>query len=142
MNFKNLFSKEEKQTSVSDFRVGQKWKYKSRQVDAGSTLIITKIETYNELGTIVHISLSGLSLKNERFGDKEISEVQHLPVEIEALRESVTELIEENSTLPNYEFGYVRWKEAFNQEKAGYFAIPLREAVQYLENGTYQERKH
>ncbi len=37
--------------------------------------------------------------------------------------------------MPDYEFGYVRWKSAYQENQVGVFSIPLKEILQYLEKG-------
>jgi hypothetical protein len=43
---------------------GQIWTYKTRPAEADSHLTILKRETHPKLGTIVHISVDGLRMKN------------------------------------------------------------------------------
>ena len=137
MSLFNLFNKEEKESRFA-FKVGQEWHYHTRPNEENSTLKIVKIEAYENLGTIVHIAFSGVRIKNPKYPNGVLQEVLHLPVAEEALRNSTTTLKNDRADLPDYEFGYVRWKTAFDNEQAGHFAIPLREAIQWLEDGTYE----
>lgn len=138
MSVFNLFNKPEKQTPLPAYQVGQEWHYHTRPGEENSTLKIVKIETYEEHGTIVHIAFSGVRIKNPKYPNGVLEEVLHLPVAENALRSSSTQLKNERVPLPNYEFGYVRWKTAFDEQQAGHFGIPLREAIQWLEDGTYE----
>jgi len=133
----SLFSILTKKESLPAFKVGQKWHYHTRPNEENSTLKIVKIEHYEAYGTIVHIAISGLRIKNPKYPNGVLQEILHLPVSEDALRNSTTTLKNDHTDLPDYEFGYVRWKTAFDNEQAGHFAIPLREAIQWLEDGTY-----
>lgn len=135
----NLFNK--KQTAPPAYQVGQEWHYYTRASEESSTLKILKIETYEEYGTIVHIAVSGVHIKNPKYPNGVLEEVLHLPVAEQALRNSTTHLKNDRVPLPDYEFGYVRWKTAFDEQQAGHFGIPLREAIQWLEDGTYEVKK-
>lgn len=136
MSLFNLFNK--KETPPPAYQVGQEWQYHTRPGEENSTLKIVKIETYEEIGNIVHIAVSSVKIKNPKYPNGLLEEVLHLPVAENALRNSTTQIKKQRTDLPDYEFGYMRWKAAFDQEKAGYFGIPLREAIQWLEDGTYE----
>ena len=51
------------------FAVGQRWEYRTRPQDAGSTLVIVKINADTTHGNIISISVSGLRLKNPHSTD-------------------------------------------------------------------------
>lgn len=136
MSLFNLFNKPEKENQPA-YQVGQEWHYHTRRGEENSTVTILKIEQYEEIGKIIHISIVGIIIKNPKYPNGALEEILHLPVAENALRNSTTTLKNDRCKLPDYEFGYVRWRSTFNEEKAGYFGIPLREAIQWLENGTY-----
>lgn len=137
MSMFSLFNKPKQNNIKPQFQVGQEWYYQTRPNEENSTVKIVKTETYKEIGNLIHISISGVKIKNPKYPNGVLEEVLHLPIAEEALQKSTTQLKNNRTDLPNYEFGYVRWKTAFDEEKAGYFAIPLREVIQYLEDGTY-----
>ena len=134
----NIFRKKEGKPLPPAYQVGQEWNYHTRPGEEISTLKILKIETYKEYGTIVHIAFSGVCIKNPKYPNGVLEEVLHLPVAEQALRSSTTTLKNDQVSLPNYELGYGRWKAAFDEQQAGHFGIPLREAIQWLEDGTYE----
>lgn len=136
MSLLNLFNK--KETPPPSYQVGQEWQYHTRPGEEASTIKITKIETYKEIGKMVHIAVSGVKIKNPKYPDAILEEILHLPYAEFALRKSTTQLKNDRCELPDYEFGYVRWRAAFDEDNAGYFGIPLREAIQWLEDGTYE----
>ncbi|MGV6944109.1 hypothetical protein [Sphingobacterium kyonggiense] len=130
------FSKKPKNDSVSSpvLAVGQEWHYQTRIGEENSTIKIVKIENYEEIGKLIHISILGLKMRHPKFEGGILKEVMHLPISELALTNCITHLKNNHTNLPDYEFGYVRWKTAFDDEKAGYFAIPLQEVVKYLED--------
>lgn len=138
MSLLNIFNKKEEAPPAPAYQVGQEWYYHTRPNEENSTLKIVKMEHYEEYGTIVHIAFSGVRIKNPKYPNGVLEEVLHLPLAENALRSSTTSLKNDRTHLPNYEFGYVRWKTAFDQKQAGHFSIQLKEAIQWLEDGTYE----
>lgn len=136
MSLLSLFNKHDK-TPDTEYRVGQEWHYHTRPSEENSTLKIVKIEAYENICKMIHIAFSGVRIKNPKYANGVLEEVLHLPVAENALKNSTTQLKNDRTDLPDYEFGYVRWKTAFNEDKAGYFGIPLREVIQWMEDGTY-----
>jgi hypothetical protein len=135
--FSWFFSCKENTTSKpaadKQFKAGQIWKYKTRKGEENSTLTILKIEQYDSTGQVVHIALGGLRIKNTRIKGGFSEEVGHLPLSQQALQKSVTTLVSENNTLPDFAEGYGHWKEAFDKHEGGIFSIEVSEAVRYLE---------
>lgn len=124
----------ENQTFVDDkFKDGQIWKYKTRIGEENSTLTILKVEKYEKDGIVIHIYVNGLKVKNPHKPTGLSDEIGHLPLSKEALLKSVTTLVSENSTLPPYEEGYNRWKDAFDNNQGGVFSITVQEAIKYVE---------
>lgn len=138
MSLFGLFGKSDKNNIQAPFKVGQEWQYQTRPHEENSRVKIAKIENYEEIGKIVHIAVSRVKIKNPKYPKGLLEEVMHLPVSEDALKNSITKLETEHADLPAYEQGYVRWKSAFDEKKAGYFGIPLREILQWLEDGTYE----
>lgn len=141
MSIFKLFIKTQKETLPPAYQVGQEWYYHTRPGEENSTLKILKIEDYEQYGTIVHIAFTGVCIRNSKYTNGVLEQVLHLPVTENALRNSTTRLKNDRVSLPDYEFGYVRWKTAFDEEKAGYFDIPLRVVIQWLEDGTYEVKQ-
>lgn len=137
MSMFSLFNKANTNNTKPQFQVGQEWHYQTRNGEENSTLRIVKIERYETIGQMIHIAIQGIRIKNPKYPNSLLEEVLHLPYAENALRNSITHLKNDRVVLPDYEFGYVRWKTAFDEENAGYFGIPLREAIQWLEDGTY-----
>lgn len=62
-----------------------------------------------------------------------VAEALHLPVTEQALISSTTHMKNVRVDLPDYEFGYVRRKVAYDEKQAGYFSIPVKEIIRFLE---------
>jgi hypothetical protein len=137
MSLFNLFNKN---TEKEIYQAGQEWHYQTRNGEENSTLKIVKTEHYENIGRMIHIAISGVKIKNPKYPNGVLEEVLHIPIAEEALRNSTTQLKNDCADLPDYEFGYVRWKTAFLENKAGYFGIPVKEIIQYLEDGTYNAK--
>ena len=117
------------------YSAGQEWKYKTRKGEENSTLKIFKIEEYPENGKVIHISVSGLKMKNPRDPNGYAHTLSHIPISEEALDKSVTKLQNENSKVPDSLGldGYSYWKNEFDKGKAGIFTIPVAEIVGSME---------
>lgn len=116
------------------YSVGQQWNYKTRPTEKSSTLTILKIEEYPETGKVIHISISGLKIKNPASPTGFAEYFSHIPISEEALDKSVTTLKSETGKKPDsLEMdGYSYWKE-FDKGDAGIFTIPVSEIVSTME---------
>jgi PBP1b-binding outer membrane lipoprotein LpoB len=109
-------------TKKDQYSVGQEWNYKTRPTEKSSTLTILKIEEYPETGKVIHISISGLKVKDisstTGFADK----FTHIPISEEALGKSVTSLKNEtgkSQTLLNWTV-ILTGKKSLIKEMPGY----------------------
>ncbi len=118
--------------NASEFEVGQRWAYHTRPVEKGSTLTIVKIDEIKN-DKIIHISIEGVKIKNPEIKKGFGENVSHMPISEKALQQSVTTIIENVKTLPDFEEGYAIWKNAYDQGQGGYFTIPVMECVEYME---------
>jgi hypothetical protein len=114
---------------AQDFAVGQVWEYETRDHEKGSTLIILKIDEFQQ-EKIIHISLTGLKIKTST---GTMSSMSHAPFTLESLNSSVTNLIGSVDELPNFHEGYGLWKEAFDSGQGGVFSISVKECVEFME---------
>jgi hypothetical protein len=123
-------------TEVTDakYKVGQVWSYKARSQEPASTFTVVRVEADSKLGTIVHISLQGLKIRNSLNKDGYSETIAHMPFAEKAIDASVTRLLQENAKLPDYEGGYDEWRGAFDKQKAGIFSITVAEAVDVMES--------
>lgn len=119
-----------------DFSEGEVWSYKSRPGEAGSTLLINRVETDSKLGSIYHISLSGVRVKNLRAPSGISTELAHFPVSQQTLEQSCIKLLGTSKPNPKYLEGYAEWKRAFDQGNAGVFTTSVAEIVDVVESTT------
>lgn len=117
------------------YSVGQIWNYETRRGEEKSTLKILKIENYSETGNVVHISISGLKIKNPVSPTGYAENFSHIPISEEVLDKSVTNLKNETHKKPDsLELdGYSYWKKEFDKGNAGVFTIPVSEIVGKME---------
>lgn len=113
------------------FKAGQVWSYQTRSSEEKSTIRILKVENYEEAGTVIHIALDNLHIKDSE--GKEHNYISHLPFSKEALSKSVLTMIKENEPLPDFQDGYETWKSAFDAGKAGIWSLTVSEALKYME---------
>ena len=124
--------------SKPKYKAGQMWSYKTRPGEGKSYFIIVKIENDAKLGTIVHVAMRGLKMKNPRSPDGISDKVNHMPFTEDAVNRSALKLLKEKVELPDYEKGYQMWRDAFDAERAGVYTITLAEAVQVMETALNQ----
>ncbi|MDW9379953.1 hypothetical protein [Chryseobacterium sp. JV558] len=122
-------------TKKDQYSVGQEWNYKTRPTEKNSTLTILKIEEYHETGKVIHISISGLKIKDTTSTTGIADKFTHIPISEEALDKSVTTLKSETGKKPDsLEMdGYSYWKKEFDKGDAGIFTIPVSEIVSSME---------
>lgn len=133
MSIFNIFNKK-KSSTAPVYQVGQEWYYHTREVEKGSTLKILKIERQEDGEKIFHISVLGLHLIHPKHPEGFVEEALHIPIIESALFASTTKLKNDRTHLPDYEFGYMKWKVAFDHKEAGIFRSPVNEIIQFLED--------
>jgi hypothetical protein len=108
----------------SKFRPEQVWAYKNRTGEDKSFLTILKIESLPKVGTIIHIRVDNIRLRNCT-GGPEPDNFQHMPFTRDAIERSVTKLQKESSDVPDYQAGYDEWRAACG----GVYTVTVAEAV-------------
>jgi hypothetical protein len=91
------------------FTPGQRWSYHSRPVDAGSTLIITRIDDVPAIGSVVHIEVDHVNffdLPPTPRGNN--TGTQHIAIKRDSLDASVLEMLG-IVALSNDSSSYLRW---------------------------------
>lgn len=101
-----------------NFKSGQLWKYKCRAGEERSKLLILFVETINEQN-IVHVTIAGGCADNP----------MHMPFSEEAIRDSVMGLCKDGCPIPDYDEGYLYWKQQYDKGEAGVYKIPVAEAL-------------
>jgi len=118
--------------SKSKYQPGQVWIYKTRPEEKDSRLTILAIENYEKFGTIVHISLDNLKIKNPKAPSGFSTSMEHMPVSEKSLDESVVEK-EADRPAPAPSAGYKQWKQRFDKGEVGVFTKPVDDLVQFVE---------
>jgi hypothetical protein len=108
----------------SKFRPGQVWFYKSRAGEEKSFITILRIESLPKVGTIIHVRVDKIRLRNCT-GGSEPDTFEHMPFTRDALERSITKLQKESSDIPAYQAGYDEWRAACG----GVYTVTVAEAV-------------
>lgn len=125
----------ESRMKESKYKIGQVWSYNTREGEEESRIFIVRADPDEKLGTIYHIYVDGLHIKNPHSASGSQDYLPHSPVSEKTLDNSVTSLVIENtSDLPDVSEGYKTWKEAFDKGQGGIFTIPVSQIVQYIED--------
>jgi hypothetical protein len=109
----------------SKFHPGQVWQYKTRRGEESSVVTILKIESLPKIGTIIHIRVDKVRLRN-CIGGPEPDKFEHMPFTREAIELSVTKLLKETSEIPDYKDGYDEWRNACG----GVYTVSVARAVE------------
>jgi hypothetical protein len=121
-------------TEASTYRVGQVWEYSTRPNELGSLLTVVKVELQHETAVVVHVHIEGLNLRAADPNGFPGTTASHLPFSEKALDDSVTHLVDRVASLPDYEEGYMLWREAFLEGKAGMFDLTVAEVLNFIES--------
>jgi hypothetical protein len=135
-----------KNTDDSVYQPGQEWSYKTRSGEDGSTLVICKVQAHPKMGTIIHISLRGLNIKNplQKTGFSDV--ITHLPFTEEAIDNSVVKVLNKDTKLPedlqeDFTQAFEEWCTAFEQGKATILGSTLAETLDYIEGSINSEEQ-
>ena len=128
-------TKTETPMEETKYKIGQVWNYTTRDGEEGSRIFIVRADPNEKLGTIYHIYIDGLKIKNPHIDSGAQDHLPHSPVSEKTLDESVTTLaIESAPNLPDVSEGYQTWREAFDKGEGGVFTIPANQIIQYIED--------
>ena len=126
--------------SAADLQEGQVWKYRTRFGEDGSTVTVLKVENYKDLGRVVHLRVDKIQMKNPVKGNM-ITDIPHLPFKDAAVQNSVTKLVRQSPTVPDFKEGYDIWKAAYLAGKAGAFDTNVRATLDALLGAKWEEKK-
>jgi len=115
------------------FVAGQVWRYDHRPGEEGSTVHVIRVESEPRSGTVVHVSVHGLRLRNPMAPGGTSDRIGHMPFAEDALRRSVRDLVGERDADAAAQEGYDAWRGAFERGEAGVFTVTLAEAVGMME---------
>lgn len=110
---------------INIFMPGQVWQYQTRAGEENSTLTVLCIDELED-DAIIHIRVEGIQIGNA-------SSIGHLPISAAALESSLTAFIMHLDKLPEFSEGYDQWKQAFDSGKAGYWKLPVSEAINAID---------
>ena len=122
------------------FKVRQVWKYANRNGEDSSTLTILEIEKYEKGDTIIHIRVDNVKINSPQSATGYTNFIGHLPYSEIAISKSVTSLVGQNENLPDFSEGYNQWKEAWDNGKAGYWTIELKEAIDGIDKALQSKK--
>jgi hypothetical protein len=128
------------ETASGKFQVGQVWKYNNRPGEDSSTLTVLKIEKYEKGDTIIHIRVDGIKLYNPNVASGYSNSIEHLPFSEKVISISAAKLVGQNNNLPDFSEGYNQWKEAWDNGKAGYWTVELKEAIEGMDSVMRQKK--
>lgn len=111
--------------------VGQVWTYATRPGEAGSRIVVLKIEDETSFGTIVHIAIRGVCIR--RSAGAEVTELPHIPISRAAFERSVLSVESRLDRLPDFAEGYNIWRTAFDAGQAGVFSVAIAEIVDVMD---------
>ena len=114
---------------MQPIHVGQEWSYHTRPDEVSSTLVVLRIDADSSLGTIVHIAVNRVRIRNPRAPGGYSTTLPHAPVSERALRASITGLVTESVPLPDFREGYDLWKRG----KGGVWTLSMAEIVAAVE---------
>ena len=118
---------------MSMFEAGQVWTYHCRPGEEVSRLVVLKVESDADVGTIVHVRVEGLRLRNPLLRGGYADTVSHMPFTETALLPGVLTLERTLEKLPNFEAEYAVWRKQFDKGESGAWTVSLLECLNNLE---------
>lgn len=109
------------------YQPGQVWQYKTRPQEEGSRVTVLKVEKLPRMGTIVHVRVDDIRLRNCRRGP-EPNGFQHMPFSRDAMEQSVIKLEKDNAAVGDLG-GYEQWRA----DCGGVYTITVAEAIDVAE---------
>lgn len=120
--------------SLPAFAVGQEWSYPTRKGEAGSRLVIQRIDDHPKLGRIVHVGILGAKLRPRPDEAPLPWTIGHMPFPESVLRKNVTKLESATSTASfDFEKSYAAWKVDADGGKKQFWTAPVAKAIDSLE---------
>jgi hypothetical protein len=121
-------------STLKNYQTGQIWKYRARDGEAESQLVIINSTSVPGCGEIYSVAVEGVKLKNPWIVGGIQTNLPHAPVSAGCLDLSVLELIGiRPSPLEEYGDAFQEWKQPFDRGEAGVFTIPIAEILNCVE---------
>jgi hypothetical protein len=119
---------------IKNYQTGQIWKYRARNGEATSQVVIINSTLIPGKGVIYSVAVEGVQLKNPWITGGIQTNLPHAPVSAGALDLSVLELVGiRPSPLEEYGDAFQEWKKPFDRGEAGVFTIPIAEILNCVE---------
>ena len=106
------------------YQAGQVWAILTPPDQPDARVTVLRVDNHERIGTVVHISLSGVELPN---GSRV---VEHMPLSLSAMNQTVTKLIRSDEPVNADVEGYRQWREAVNAGKGGVFTEPVAQSFE------------
>ena len=119
------------QAQQSKYEPGQEYSFRARPQDPAPRFVVLQVEARPELGTIVHVAVSGVRIENPSAPAGYSERVGHSPITAVALDRSDVKLERVGVPLPDFAEGYRMWRDA----NGGVFTVTLSEYLDVLEAG-------
>lgn len=110
------------------YKPGQVWNYETRAGESDSTVTVCRVDSFGKGDVTIHVWFDSVQIIVP-LGEPS-STVTHAPVSKEAMDRSVTQLILEGATIPDYEEAYNVW---LDNEGSGVFTVTLAEVLDLIE---------
>jgi len=117
----------------SAFQAGEVWRYHTRPEEPDSTVTVLRVDRDARAGTIVHLRVDGLRVRNPHHSAGVSAEIMHMPFEEAAVVRSVTDRVRSGAPIPDHAAGYDEWRRGFDAGGSGMFTITIAEAVDAME---------
>lgn len=121
------------------FEAGQIWRYRTRAGEEQSRAYIARVDTLPDGAPAFHLRLDGVRIATPCLEDGSgvQTELPHVPVSLQTLQTSLTELQASQQPMPDISEGWQQWKDA----QGGIFTITLAEILDTVEQ-TLRDAAH
>jgi len=126
--------------NAAELQPGQVWSYKTRAGEAASTITVLKVERYKDLGPVVHVRIDGIHMKNPLKGNV-VTDIPHLPFKAQAVQQSITKLLRQLPSVPEFQEGYDTWKKAYVAGQAGAFETSVSATLDAMLGAEWHEKE-
>lgn len=119
------------ETDDGNFHVGERWNYKTRAGEEGSTVTIVKVQSSQTFGVIVCVRVDGLRMVSPRAPGGAFEGIAHMPFAQASIDESITSRDAVGVPVPTEsDDAYEQWRTSFDAGTAGIWTITVAEAVE------------
>ena len=108
---------------------GQVWDYKHRESEPLSTLTVLKLTTHLSGRTVIHIRIDDVHI-TDLSGEQISHTISHTVLNSDGLDRSVTQLVRQSPTIPDFSEGYAHWLK----DKGASFVGTVAEVVAIMED--------